>query len=39
MAIDDLNDLHLFGRVVEAGSFAAAERSSRTFLTPQHAAR
>jgi DNA-binding transcriptional LysR family regulator len=26
MAIDDLNDLHLFARVVEAGGFAAAER-------------
>lgn len=28
MAIDDLNDLYLFGRVVEAGGFAAAERQT-----------
>jgi DNA-binding transcriptional LysR family regulator len=28
MAIDDLNDLYLFARVVEAGGFAAAERST-----------
>lgn len=26
MAIEDINDLYLFGRVVEAGGFAAAER-------------
>lgn len=26
MAVDDVNDLYLFGRVVEAGGFAAAER-------------
>jgi DNA-binding transcriptional LysR family regulator len=28
MAIDDLNDLYLYGRVVEAGGFAAAERQT-----------
>lgn len=28
MTIEDLNDLHLFGRVVEAGGFAAAERQT-----------
>jgi DNA-binding transcriptional LysR family regulator len=28
MALDDLNDLYLFGRVVEAGGFAAAERAT-----------
>jgi DNA-binding transcriptional LysR family regulator len=28
MAIDNLNDLYLFARVVEAGGFAAAERST-----------
>ncbi len=28
MAIDDLNDLYLFARVVEAGGFGAAERST-----------
>jgi DNA-binding transcriptional LysR family regulator len=27
-AVDDLNDLYLFARVVEAGGFAAAERST-----------
>jgi hypothetical protein len=28
MTIDDLNDLYLFARVVEAGGFAAAERDT-----------
>ncbi len=28
MAIEDFNDLYLFARVVEAGGFAAAERST-----------
>ena len=28
MALEDLNDLYLFGRVVEAGGFAAAERAT-----------